>query len=200
MTNITIVKSLFLGDTHSTSPPASGLGVLTSHPNTPVMPQATVSSDFLESLQIFPELVLQLIGQNLGIFPITMVLLSIQKPVRNFILSWVLHDGNDPLNLTSPQMNHFSSVPHLHSIPPHHSVLLHVYSCLHPLSCTPDWHSAFQHPVIHVHWYLLSLADFRNTHLDRSQAKHDLGPAINIGVQHTKNVLKLLWCDHSLQN
>lgn len=64
MTNFVNVKYclFFLGHTHSTSSPASGLGMLTSDPHTPVMAQATVSPDLLEPLQVLPELVFKLIG------------------------------------------------------------------------------------------------------------------------------------------
>ena len=88
-----------LRHTHSTSSPTSGLSVLTSDPDTPVVTQATMSPNLLEAFQIFPKFVLKLIGQNLGILAVTMILLSVQEPIRNFVLSWVLHYGDNPFNL-----------------------------------------------------------------------------------------------------
>ncbi len=88
-----------LRNTHSTSSPTCCLGMLTSDPDTPVMTQAAVSSNLLEALQIFSEFVLELVGQNLRILAVAMVFLSVQEPVGDFILSWVLHDCDNPLNL-----------------------------------------------------------------------------------------------------
>ena len=56
---------LLLGHTHGLSLVASGLGVLTSDSETPVMTKTTVSPDFLQTLQIFTELVVQEISHYL---------------------------------------------------------------------------------------------------------------------------------------
>ena len=55
--------------------------------------------DLLESLQILPQFVLQLVGQDLGVLPVTMVLLSVEEPVRDLVLARVLHDGHYSLDL-----------------------------------------------------------------------------------------------------
>ena len=58
-----------------------------------------MSTDFLESLEILPQFVLELIGQDLRVLAIAMVLLPVEEPVGNLVLPWVLHDCHHPLNL-----------------------------------------------------------------------------------------------------
>ena len=65
----------------------------------PVVPEATVGPYLLESLQILSQLVIQLVGQQLGVLPVTDILLSVQKPVGDLVLPRVLHYNYDPLNL-----------------------------------------------------------------------------------------------------
>ena len=65
----------------------------------PVVSKAAMGPDLLESLQVLPQLVVQLVGQQLRVFSVSYILLPVHKPVRDLVLPRVLHDGYDPLNL-----------------------------------------------------------------------------------------------------
>ena len=56
---------LLLGDTNGPSPASSCLGVLTADTDTPVVTQATMGADLLETLKILTELVVKHVGHNL---------------------------------------------------------------------------------------------------------------------------------------
>jgi hypothetical protein len=58
-------KAKEIHDTDSLASPAGCLGVLTAHPDSPKVPQTPVSTDLLQALQVFTELVVQLVGKNL---------------------------------------------------------------------------------------------------------------------------------------
>ncbi len=65
----------------------------------PIMPEAAVGSDLLQSFQVLPQLVLQLVGQDLRVLAVLDILLSVQEPVRDLVLTRVLHDRNHTVNL-----------------------------------------------------------------------------------------------------
>merc|ERR1711955_170971 len=90
---------LLLGHTHSASSAAGGLGVLTAHAQAPVVSQAAVGADLLESLEVLTQLVVQLVGQHLAEATILHVLLSVQEPVGDLVLSGVAHHCHNALNL-----------------------------------------------------------------------------------------------------
>ena len=68
----------------------SGLGVLSSNSETPVMSQTSVSTDLLETLQILTKFVVKNVSHDLGGLAILGVSLSVQEPIRDLVLSWVL--------------------------------------------------------------------------------------------------------------
>merc|ERR1711937_856352 len=90
---------LLLGHTDGTSLASCGLGMLSTHTQTPVVAETTVSTDLLQSLQVFAPLVIEGVRQHLRVFAIFYVLLPIEEPVRYLVLSWVLHDGDHALHL-----------------------------------------------------------------------------------------------------
>merc|ERR1712212_1093435 len=85
---------LLLGDANSLPLVACGCGVLSSHPETPVMSQPTMGLDLLQPFQILTKFVLQTVSKDLRIFTVLHVFRTIQVVVRNLILSRVLHDGD----------------------------------------------------------------------------------------------------------
>merc|ERR1719442_86241 len=93
------MRLLFLRDTNSTSSTAGSLGVLTSDSETPVVTKTSVSPDLLQALQIFTKLVVQKISHYLVGLTVFDILLPIQEPVGNLVLTRVLHNGDDFLNL-----------------------------------------------------------------------------------------------------
>ena len=76
-----------------------GLGVLTSDLKTPEVSDTSVSSDLLQSLQVISQLGFQVVGQNVVVLTVNVVLLSVQEPGWDLVLGWVLHDGDNSLQL-----------------------------------------------------------------------------------------------------
>jgi len=58
-----------------------------------------MGSDLLQPLQILTKFALHSVCQDLGVFAINNVTLSVEKPGRDFVLSRVLNDGNNALKL-----------------------------------------------------------------------------------------------------
>ena len=87
-----IEDNLFLlGHTDSFSLVTGGLGVLTSHTETPVVTETTVSPDLLESLKILTQLVVEDVGHDLGGLAVLDVTLPVQEPVRDLVLARILN-------------------------------------------------------------------------------------------------------------
>ena len=64
-------------------------------------------TDLLQALQILTQLAIHTVGQNLRVLAIHDVALTIEEPSGNLVLSWVLDDGDYPLeffggNFTGP--------------------------------------------------------------------------------------------------
>lgn len=78
----------------------SGLGVLTTDSQAPRVTETTMDTDLLHALKVLTELVVQVVGEELGVAAILNVLLTIEEPVRDLVLTRVLHDGNDALKIS----------------------------------------------------------------------------------------------------
>ena len=81
---------LLLGDTDGFPLVSSGLGVLTSDTEAPVVTETTVSPDLLESLKILTELVVKDVGHDLGGLAILDVPLPVEEPIRDLVVTWIL--------------------------------------------------------------------------------------------------------------
>jgi len=57
--------------------------------------------DLLETLKIISQLHVKSIGNNLGVFPILVILLSVKKPVWDLELARVSNDCHEVINLSS---------------------------------------------------------------------------------------------------
>jgi hypothetical protein len=57
--------------------------------------KTTMSADLLQAFQIITKLGVDTVGENLRVFAIDDIALTIEKPGWNFVLSWVLDDGNN---------------------------------------------------------------------------------------------------------
>jgi hypothetical protein len=77
--------TLLLGHTDSATAATGRLGVLTAHAETPVVSQTTVGTDLLEALEIFTELAVDAVGQDLGVLAIDDVALPVEEPGRDFV-------------------------------------------------------------------------------------------------------------------
>lgn len=58
-----------------------------------------MSADLLQTLKILTELVVEGVGQNLSVLTVTVVLLSVQEPVGDLVLTRVLDNSNDLVDL-----------------------------------------------------------------------------------------------------
>merc|ERR1719219_2978303 len=77
----------------------SRLRVLTAYSETPVMTKTPVGTDLLESLKILAHLIVQAVGKDLAELAILNVLLPVEEPIWDLVLTRVVHDRNDALNL-----------------------------------------------------------------------------------------------------
>lgn len=80
------VRSLLSGDTESSAGSAGRLGLLTSDLESPEVSETSVGSDLLQSFQIFSELGVDTVGDELGPVSITDVSLSVQEPLGNVVV------------------------------------------------------------------------------------------------------------------
>merc|ERR1712170_164998 len=86
---------LSLQNTDSSTVSTSSLSLLTLNSQSPHVSDTSVQPDFLHSFQIFSQFVGQSIRSQLGIFTVLDILLSIQKPGRDFEVFRVSHGGLD---------------------------------------------------------------------------------------------------------
>jgi hypothetical protein len=56
-----------------------------------------MSTDLLQALEIVTELGIDTVGENLGVFAIDDIALTIEKPGGDLVLGRVLDDGDDSL-------------------------------------------------------------------------------------------------------
>lgn len=71
--------------------------MLTPHTQTPIVSQAPMRPDLLQSLQVLTQFAVHCVRQNLGVLAINNVALSVEKPSRNFVLGRILDDRDDTL-------------------------------------------------------------------------------------------------------
>lgn len=93
------LSSLLLGDTDGAAPATSGLGVLSTDTESPVVTETTVSADLLQALEIVTELGVDVVGQDLVVLAVHDIALSVEEPGGDLVLRGVLDDGNDALEL-----------------------------------------------------------------------------------------------------
>lgn len=94
---------LLVGDTDSATTAASSLGVLTTDTETPVVTETTVRADALEALEVFTELGIEGVGEDLGGLAVLGVLLSVQEPVGDLVVQGVLQNLDNLVNLLVAQ-------------------------------------------------------------------------------------------------
>ena len=76
---------------------AGGLRVLTADANTPVVAKTAVVADLLKALEVVTEGGIELVGHLLEVLAVLVVLLPVEEPVGDFVLTGVLHDGDHTL-------------------------------------------------------------------------------------------------------
>lgn len=94
-----LICLFLLGDTDGTTTTASGLGVLTTDTEAPVVTETTVVTDLLETLKILTHLVVKTVGEDLGVGTVLDILLPVKEPGGDLVLQGVLDDVDDTLKL-----------------------------------------------------------------------------------------------------
>ena len=59
--------------------------MLTTHTEAPVVSETTVGTDLLETLEIFTELAVDAVGQDLGVLAVDDVALPVKEPGGDFV-------------------------------------------------------------------------------------------------------------------
>lgn len=147
---------LLLRHTDGTSATTGGLRVLTTDTESPVVAHTTVSMDTLQSFQIFTQLRVDVGRRQLHVLAIDDILLSVQEPVRDLVVTGVRDDGDDLLNLLVGALTGALE-------------RIDIGLLQHNMGITPA-----------------------NT-LDGGQRNRNGALTIDVGAQHTENVLELLW-------
>ena len=146
----------------------------------PVVAKTTVSADLLQSLEIFTEFIFQLVRCNLRELAILNVFLSVQEPIRDFVLAGVGHDSDQFLNLE--KLRYTTKL-----IEAGEGCYLFITQFSSTLG---DFDvSLLQHNVG------VSPTDT----FDGGDGKHNFDPSINVCVKDTQNMLELLWYDQRLE-
>lgn len=157
------LTTLLLGDTDSSATATSGLGVLATDTETPVVAKTTVSADLLQALQIITQLGVDAVGQNLRVLAVDNVALSVEEPGGDLVLGRVLDNGDDSLKLFGgkftgtiestiistlalPLVLLLSSLPPFFSRDEWRSLNRTACSGRHRPSCKPSWSIGDRHP------------------------------------------------------
>lgn len=73
--------------------------MLTSDLETPVVSKTSVGTDLLKTLKVLTELVVKLVDKQVRVLALSEVTLSVKEPAGDLVLSGVLDDGDDSLEL-----------------------------------------------------------------------------------------------------
>lgn len=90
-----ILTTLGLGDTHGASMTAGSLCVLSADTQSQGMTHATMHANLFQSLKVFTQLVVPVVGQELRVRAVLDVLLTIQKVLWDAVAQGVLHDVDE---------------------------------------------------------------------------------------------------------
>lgn len=86
------------------TPTASSLGVLATDTQAPEVAETTVAPDTLQALEIVTQASVELVGQLLGGLAGDDVPPPVQEVLGNLVLTGVLHDLSDLVDLRSGQL------------------------------------------------------------------------------------------------
>lgn len=87
--------SLLLGHTDGATATTGRLGVLSTYTETPVVSETTVSTDLLQALEIFTELAVDTVGEDLRVLAIDDIALPVEEPGGDLVCHGVsfVYDG-----------------------------------------------------------------------------------------------------------
>lgn len=94
-----MIRLLLLGHSDGASTTTGRLRVLSSDTQTPIVAHTSMGADLLQALQVLAQLRVQIGGCQLGVLAVNDVLLSVEEPVRDLVLQWILDDRHQLLNL-----------------------------------------------------------------------------------------------------
>ena len=83
---------------------ASGLGVLTTHTNVPVVAETTVQADALHALQILTQSLIQEIRELLASLAVLDITVPVEHPRWDLELLWIVDDSHDLIDLIGCQL------------------------------------------------------------------------------------------------
>lgn len=96
---------LFLANNaNNLSASSSGLGVLTSDLESPVVSETSVGTHSLQALKILSELVIKLVDQKVRVLTVDNILLSVEEPSGDLVLLRGLDNGDDSLKLLDGEL------------------------------------------------------------------------------------------------
>jgi len=82
------------------------------------MTETAMSTDLLQALQIITKLRIDTVGEDLRVFAVNNIALTIEEPGWDLVLSWVLDDGNDSLQFFGSELT--GAISHYQLLlPPH---------------------------------------------------------------------------------
>lgn len=129
-----------------------------------------MGSDLLQALQIFTELALHTVCQNLSVLAIDDVALSVEEPLGDFVLCGILDDGDNSLEFFGGD---FSGTVFDHQPLPHQVL-------------------SFQSiPLVQINIGLLAhqVGVTTTDTLDSGQGVHNLLLSVDIGIEETEDEL-----------
>ena len=85
--------TLLLGHTDSSAAATSGLGVLATDTEAPVVTETTVSADLLQALKVVTELAVDTVGKGLAVLAIDDIALPVEEPGGDLVCR-VLKNGS----------------------------------------------------------------------------------------------------------
>ena len=156
----------------------SCLGVLSTDTESVVMPQTSVALDLLQALEILTELGVDTVSKDLGVLAIDDVALPVKEPSWDLVLCWVLDDGDDSLELFGGKFT--GTIV---------EKAINQSWCFHTMS-ESSWEYL---PLVEINIGLLAdqVGVASSDTLDLGQGVHDLLFTLNVGVEETKDELKV---------
>lgn len=177
-------RSLLLGDSESSSGSSSGLCLLTSNLESPIVSETSVASDLLHSFQILSELGVQLIGDELSPCSFSDISLSVQEPFGNVVVYTRKSDiwnFNFCLPVGLAMMSLIFSISYSVNSPALFIKLLR----------RVDWNSSLPFVEVNLGDFADEVRESSTDTLDNSESKHDLAFTFDVCVLDSQNVSEL---------
>jgi hypothetical protein len=150
----------------------SRLGMLSAHPQAPVVSKTTMRSNFLQSFQVLAKLGVNSVRKDLGVLAIDDILLSVQEPSGDFELGRVLDNSHKSFEFIGVEITSASRREP-------QSTLLYGKGIEKKLPFVK----------INVRLFADQVGVTATNTLDFCQGEHDFTFPVDIGIQKTENML-----------